>query len=82
MFNVLQVERDSGKRAPFPLERRFALPAMDAQRAAQAAYEQLGFFILDGLPPSSEFGLDTLLWRTDRFKVSGPSFPSLRFDPG
>lgn len=46
------------------------LRAMDPQEAARAAYAQLGFFILDGLPPSSEFGLDTLLWRTERFKVS------------
>ncbi|GAA5986071.1 hypothetical protein JCM10908_006395 [Rhodotorula pacifica] len=39
-----------------------------AQRAAHAAYQQLGFFVLEGLPPGSEFGLDTLLWRTERFK--------------
>ncbi|GAA5874777.1 hypothetical protein JCM3774_003435 [Rhodotorula dairenensis] len=39
-----------------------------AQRAAQVAYQQLGFFILEGLPPASEFGIDTLLWRTERFK--------------
>ncbi|KWU46031.1 hypothetical protein RHOSPDRAFT_24928 [Rhodotorula sp. JG-1b] len=50
-----------------------------AQRAAQAAYQQLGFFILEGLPPASEFGLDTLLWRTERFK--GVKFipPGLHF---
>ncbi|GAA5890814.1 hypothetical protein JCM5296_003429 [Sporobolomyces johnsonii] len=37
------------------------------QRAAQAAFSQLGFFLLSGLPKGSEFGMDGQLWTVDDF---------------
>lgn len=38
-----------------------------AQQIAQQRFRTQSFFILTGLPPSSEFGLDGKIWTVDRF---------------
>ncbi|GAA5919404.1 hypothetical protein JCM1841_005995 [Sporobolomyces salmonicolor] len=49
------------------------------QRAAQAAFSRLGFFLLSGLPKGSEFGMDGQVWTVDDFAGVKLIPPGLHF---